>query len=527
MTKHSLFILLFLLVGCENLFHEEDIPIGKIQNYDQLLIATGGAYGKFVSVFDDIPAHYAYTKGDDINNSPPTYSGLYNMTEMIGCWQEYQYEIKTNLEWDNFYSVLASVNNILDQYSLFPEEKPTRIILGELFLIRAYCHFRLTRIYGQIPLIADNDVSYTVEKPSFSEIYEFIRSDLQKAMLLLPENNIVSRIPYETPHRGVAKAILAEVYLSWAGYPANDGSKYELSMETAGEIIDSADYFGFGLLEDFSWVWDKDHLYNKESVFSLYHANPEYSSNLNEVNLDYVGFFYNLDWYGWSFMLNPDEYLRIFYPCAEMNFYNTYPSGYRKEISFFNSIYFPPDFDTSDTGYVHIDQIDPCNRIGIRKFYYDPYIISYDIFYPNNTWFKNTYFYFGSTRTYLFRYAHTLLTYAEASARSGQLNEKSYECVNRIRRRAHNVDLYSSSVYDLQPGLSPEVFADSVVWERAWELCGEPEGRWFDLVRLEMVEDLPNLRHPNEGGPPETFDKSAYFFPIPEGDIRLNPNLGN
>jgi len=136
------------------------------------------------------------------------------------------------------------------------------------------------------------------------------------------------------------------------------------------------------------------------------------------------------------------------------------------------------------------------------------------------------YYYFGNTRIYLFRYASTLLTYAEASARSGNINAKAYECINQIRRRANKVNLYSPSVYDLQQGLSQDIFADSVVWERAWELCGEPEGRWFDLIRLEQVENLPNLRVADEYGPPDyPCNKEDYFFPIPIYDHNLNPNL--
>ena len=111
------------------------------------------------------------------------------------------------------------------------------------------------------------------------------------------------------------------------------------------------------------------------------------------------------------------------------------------------------------------------------------------------------------------------MTYAEASARSGNLNDLSYECVNRIRRRAHHLDPNFPSEYDLQSGLSAEAIADSAVWERAWELAGEPEGRWFDLVRLEMVEDLPELRDTDEGGPPSyPVTKDDYFFTIPEED---------
>lgn len=86
-----------------------------------------------------------------------------------------------------------------------------------------------------------------------------------------------------------------------------------------------------------------------------------------------------------------------------------------------------------------------------------------------------------------------------------------------VRRRANKVDVFSSSEYDLSPGLSPEQFADSVVQERAWEFCGEMEGRWFDLLRLEMVEKLPEIRHPNEKGPPTyPVTEEDYYLPIPE-----------
>lgn len=127
---------------------------------------------------------------------------------------------------------------------------------------------------------------------------------------------------------------------------------------------------------------------------------------------------------------------------------------------------------------------------------------------------------------YIFRYAQTLLTFAEAKARSGLVDADAYEAINQIRRRAHKLDLHSPSEYDLTPGLSAEQFADSVVWERAWELCAEVEGRWFDLVRLEKVEDLPLLRNENDMlDYPDMISKDFYFISIPESEIDFNPNL--
>ena len=134
---------------------------------------------------------------------------------------------------------------------------------------------------------------------------------------------------------------------------------------------------------------------------------------------------------------------------------------------------------------------------------------------------------FGTPRVILYRYPHTLLTYAEAKARIGEADASAYEAVNMIRRRANHVDLFNPSEYDLPPGLATEQFVDSVVWERAWEFAGEPEGRWFDLLRLNQVKDLPSLRHPDEGDVPVyPITTDDYFFPIPESDIYLNPNLG-
>jgi hypothetical protein len=127
---------------------------------------------------------------------------------------------------------------------------------------------------------------------------------------------------------------------------------------------------------------------------------------------------------------------------------------------------------------------------------------------------------------YIYRYAQTLLTYAEAKVRAGQLDAKAYQALNMVRRRANKVDIYSPSVYDITSGLTAQQFTDSVVWERAWELCAEAEGRWFDLMRLEMVEKLSDLRDPDDNyNMPNTYTKDFYYRPIPDYDKNLNTEL--
>jgi hypothetical protein len=498
--------------------HSEETSIGVIKNYSQLVTATNGLYGSLANMLLDYQEFYIPNfNGDDLNTGTPNYNIYYAGGSQGNFCYQAGLGLLFSSNWQLLYSTIASTNNLLKQYNLaLIKDIPTKEVLGEIFLIRAYCYFRLTRTYGQIPIIKDVDISYTVSKNSFTDIYGFIENDLRKAMELLPKNNNFARIPFITTNRGSAKAILAELYLNWGGYPIKDISKYGLAAKEAGETIDSASYFGFALLNDFANVWDTTHIMNSESVFSLYFPNV---TNLSQAILNNAEFPYQ----GYSGMYpqftdSTSGIFILFFP-TEVNFFNNYPAGYRKEVTFFKTIYVPNYLGTPpNVGYISINKVTTCSRIAFRKFYYQ---CKDD---KNTTSLFRTVY--GIPRVYIFRFAQTLLTYAEAMSRSGQQpNAKAYECINQIRRRAHQLNLNTSSVFDLPAGLPASSFADSVVQERAWELCGEPEGRWFDLLRLEMVEDLPKLRNPSEGGPPSVFDKSVYFLTIPATDTLLNPNL--
>ncbi|MBN2165601.1 MAG: RagB/SusD family nutrient uptake outer membrane protein [Marinilabiliaceae bacterium] len=522
-------------LGCELFFASEDIAFAQLDEIEEYEEAINGINGLLASAMDNNYAYYASVKGDDLSwqtgnrqsnyvPSNPNYSfNIYN-DETKTCLQlddiHLEDEFITGYTWTNYYKIITSLNNLITQYSNNDNDNDNEIIqiAGEAYLIRAYCYLRLTRIYGEIPLIEDVQVDYTVSKSTFTEIYEFIEHDLLMALQLLPEDNSTARISMVTPHKGTALSILAELYLCWAGYPVKDGSKYELAALTAEKVIDNMDAYGMGLLDDFAELWKKENLYNKESVLSIYFPLPAIQSKFG------IGYLFRGE-YKEPLLLRYDG---LSYFASEYRFYNNFPKNYRRDVTFFNTVLYTTYeiIDSSsyliDTVSIYIDQALPCRKIGYRKFYYD---LTFDKYVQNDRTITAI---FGSQRLDLFRFAHTLLTYAEAAARSGHLNAKAYECVNMIRRRANNIDLNTPSYFDLQPGLSTKAFADSVVWERAWELAGEPEGRWFDLVRLEMVEDLPQLREIDDGDFPADMivTKDDYYFPIPVGEIILNPSLG-
>lgn len=116
--------------------------------------------------------------------------------------------------------------------------------------------------------------------------------------------------------------------------------------------------------------------------------------------------------------------------------------------------------------------------------------------------------------TSIYRLADTKLLYAEASTRaSGTVNGQAIQAVRELQERAG----YSErGIAEVPDNVSAEEFLNIVSNERSYEFYAEMR-RWFELVRLEMVDDKR----------PESWDGSLfkannhYYFPIPYNQIML------
>ena len=263
----GLIMLCSLFSSCDLLFQPEEISISKIENYEQLVDAVGGVYGQFTETVSSVDFFYINYNADDILYSPAvpyrTYYGMQTTTSIAG---NISY-LDINQTYINLFSTISTINNILSQFNSDKiNDKIKQEIIGEIYFLRAYCYYRLVRTYGRIPIVNDDNVNYIEEKPTFNAIYKFIEDDLKMAIAFLPQN--IGRHINETPHQGVAKALLAEVYLCWAGYPIKDLSKYQLAASTAKDVIANAEFYGFALLKDFQELWKKNSSIT-ESVFCV------------------------------------------------------------------------------------------------------------------------------------------------------------------------------------------------------------------------------------------------------------------
>jgi hypothetical protein len=349
-----------------------------------------------------------------------------------------------------------------------------------------------------VPLITDNSVDYTRTKAQPADIYKLIVSDLQSAETMLPDAWDGTRrqngvdIP---PTRGSAKALLANVYLTMAGWPLKQTDKYALAAAKAKEVMDNSATWGYQLLPNFADVFKRTGKFNHETVFGCY---------------------YNVNVSGWAWenynMLTPDAYA----PddeggwgdgYGEINFYKKFPPGPRKNATY-QMVY-----------YINNDTSRAVDYTGtIHKH---PYFYKYrdddafdSVTHTNNNWI-------GSHTVFVIRYAEVLLTYAEAQAMSSAPDASAYAAINKVRNRA--------GLSNLTPGLSQLAFRDSVIAERGWEFAGvEPAARWFDLIRTETVGKANSNRDPLEEplkNIPSDADHTYYWAPIPIGDKQLNSNL--
>jgi starch-binding outer membrane protein, SusD/RagB family len=140
--------------------------------------------------------------------------------------------------WESGYRFIWYANSAIEGLSQsVGVSQPVKIqLLGEARFIRAFCHFYLTGLFGDIPYITLTDyrVNAMASKIAQADVYNKIVEDLLEAQNSLPTEYITSgRV---RPNRAAVTAFLARVYLytgNWLNAEAAatqviDDPKYEL-----------------------------------------------------------------------------------------------------------------------------------------------------------------------------------------------------------------------------------------------------------------------------------------------------------
>ncbi len=502
-------IVIALFSGCDLVFQEED-SLFLINTEEEVEGFLNGIYYNLSEVHNS-SYFYLLARSNDIKLAPSgfrignnEYKEDYSINNPDG-------ENVKDLVYMRLYQAIISANKLI--YSLNEDVFPQ--YMGEVYFLRAYCYFKLARFFGRPPLIDNIIVSYQVPLPTHRQVYEFIIADFQRAIELLPESPDETRINGQGLSQASAKALLAEVYLAMGGYPVKDQSKYAQAALLAREVIEQSDVYGFGLVEDYSDLWSGGETVNQECIFGIYPSHSPFENDLHRLRIFNLSSPNAQQEYSTHASFKPSHF-----------FYNQFPESYRRSKTFFSGYYRLIEIEIPG-GTEHILGFEPYDTWGeyVCCVGFTKWLDFEDVHNDMNRLSYDSH----ETTCYLYRYAQLLLTFAEASVRSGNVDQLAIEAVNKVIRRAHRLDLNQVSNLDLSPEISDEALLEAVVNERRWELCFEPEGRWFDVVRLElrdtveeMLTDGEQTVHP-EGD--RIISEDWYFYVLPAEDRWLNPGL--
>lgn len=410
--------------------------------------------------------------------------------------------------WESLYAVIAQSNALINTLPLaVGSDVPQEVVnnaLGEARFIRATAYFYLVRIFGSVPIIADNTKYVTepyVPRNPVEDVYEFIKRDYQFAVDNCYEKMRGSNYDVNAKvSSGSAKAMLAKIYL----YEEN----YSMAYQLADEVINSGEFKLYGGdAEDGDPSGSYYNLFltandnNPESIFALQWSNSGQYSEGNGLQ----SLFAQAGVTGFS-----DGYSAIGPSIDLQNAYEDQEKDLRYYATIMDPGAFYPDLNG---GYTVSETVDhQGTNKGIKKYVVGNAATNgggAQQSYPNNT--------------YILRYGELLLIHAEAALKGGGSATNGINSFNKVRRRA-----------GLENIANPVL--DDVFQERRIELAFEFEF-WYDVVRRGPTFAIDFLGNTERGAydddtTPPTVNSEKYtpalsnlLFPYPSNEIQNNPAL--
>lgn len=409
--------------------------------------------------------------------------------------------------WSNLYDGISRANNAIANIPDTPEmtQEEKNQLLGEARFFRGLAYYFLVRMFGPVPLVTEPvttlDDIYT-ERSSVESVYGLIVEDLQfsldQAGLSVAHMSANgSRIT-----QGAVAVLLADVYLTMAGYPLQQTARYADAATIARNLINGQ--YGAYALEQHG-------------------ADPE-TSAYNKIRTSDVSpeYLYYKEYQG---DISASGYPRWAYPVAQVKetLYDITNGAYQPEPEFL--LAYDPDDDlrAQNKQFFHwtVETAE-----GTVNFPPTPYV-----------WHDDAALFTGppqsSKDVVFYGFANALLIAAEAIAQSEGVTGEAINYLAQVRGRGYwqvGVPAIEASL----AGLSPEEFVEEVWTERLRELVFEFR-TWFDVQRTRKypVTDEANpgevsyvdvVGHTNPMG--STYEEKHLLFPLSTNELQRNPSLG-
>ncbi len=453
-------------------------------------------------------------------------------------------------QYTNMYTFIRMTNVFLEKAPgsvIFPATDIPKL-RGEAFFLRAMYHFELFKRYGRIVLatrVFSPTENLNIPRNSVDEVVKQISDDCDSAVMLIPAlwTGTGTGAPYSDGHdpanrgratQAAAMALKSRLLLYYASplhNTSNDASRWTRAAAAAKALIDLNKH---SLLSnaDLPNLWNYSVTatqYNREVIF----ATTAVLTNTIESNNAPVGFNNALG------RNNPTQDLVDAFEMSNgkpisdptSGYLSTNPYANRDQRlarfiitngSTFKTGLLTRTVETFDGGLDNPSNNPNATKTGyyMRKFLSDA--ATYNLVSGTPATVRRPWV--------IFRYAETLLNYAEALNEASGPGAEVYAAINAIRTR--------SAMPVLPIGLSQDAMRDRIRNERRVELCFE-DHRFFDVRRWKLGETLFNgpvrgMRIIKNGTlftytpfvvENRVFTSKNNFYPVPQSELSKAPAL--
>ena len=519
--KYLIIGLLFLSIAsyssCNKFLEEKpksNIPVGEYFNtLEEAQSAVNYLYNHGTGIENFYGQHGTLYDGTNtftldamsgLSNNPvaqdPSIRNFASLTQNASNSDSYLDDI-----WSSFYKNVANANTIIvnleKNKDIDTKDKAPLIATAKFF--RAVDYYYLVRLFGAVPLILKPYTSVediNTPRASVDSVYNAIVDDLEWALKHgnLPDKPMGANNNKIT--KGTVQVILAEAYLTMAGYPLEKGKEYyKKALTVADKLLQSTGGYAlfnhsggttaFDKLRLTSFDQGDEYLFFVEydptiqsSSFTEYTLPNTFPSSVPKSNLEIQ---YTLVVQSWT----PSDLL--------LNMYDSTNDIRRHEGQFYHSE-FKYQTQEGTTASIHFQEM--------------PY-----------RWFDSTALFSTATSGKYFAAYRLADAYLIAAEAANALGQDPTPYLNPILKRAY-VDVPTIPT-------APTERRDMILAERYRELAMEGHF-WFDMLRTRLYPEVDEnhnvtfsslIGHSNGRG--QTFEKKDLLLPIPITEMERDPEL--
>ncbi|BAV07828.1 Starch-binding associating with outer membrane [Filimonas lacunae] len=394
--------------------------------------------------------------------------------------------------WTWAYSAISEANRILNVLEAQATSALTTTSIAEVRTMRALYYFYMMDLYGSVPITKFG----TTENPKQStrtEVFNFIESELLKAVPDLASPATVTIQYYGRPTKWAAYALLQKIYLNAEYYTGT--ARYTDAITYGNKIVNES---GLSLAGSYMSLFSPTNTANSETILAaVFDANRGQGNMLTRYTLHgKLQAKYGLNFAPSNAMCTTPEFLDLFNLSGDARD-TTWVSGLQYDFAGkaimadnTNQLKLTREIVLTDASSMNVGPEINGVSCGARsvKFYPDPNAVNRN---QNND-------------IPILRLADVYLMQAEAILRSNGDAATAVSFFNKVRARAKAPQVNSITLNDI---------LDERGRELAWECW-----RRNDLIRFGKWEGAWGFKTGNES-------INLRIFPIPATEMVLNPNL--